>query len=147
MKKVIILAAIAALCCSCGTTRSTAVNEYEQEVHDIGYSKVLGDSKTTASSKLKVGKSKATVTYANMYDYLRGRVPGVNIGPNGDITIRGEGSNNHTNPLILVDNVEITDLSTIDPSMVDSVEVIKDGSTSIYGMRGATGVILISMKK
>ena len=42
-----------------------------------------------------------------------------------------------------MDGVEVTDLSTIDPAYVKSVDVIKDGSSAIYGMQGANGVIII----
>ena len=38
----------------------------------------------------------------------------------------------------------MTDLSNLDPTFVKSVDVIKDGSTAIYGMQGANGVIIIT---
>jgi TonB-dependent Receptor Plug Domain. len=79
-----------------------------------------------------------------MYDYLRGRVPGVQVTADNRIIIRGIGTNSgNTDPLILVDGVEVTDLSTIDPAYVKSVDVIKDGSSAIYGMQGGNGVIII----
>ena len=79
-----------------------------------------------------------------MYDYLRGRVPGVQVTSDNRIIIRGIGTNsNNTDPLILVDGVEVTDLSNIDPAFVKSVDVIKDGSSAIYGMQGANGVVII----
>ena len=79
-----------------------------------------------------------------MYDYLRGRVPGVQVTPDNRIIIRGLGTNSDNfDPLILVDGVEVTDLSGIDPAFVKSVDVIKDGSSAIYGMQGANGVIII----
>jgi TonB-dependent SusC/RagA subfamily outer membrane receptor len=60
------------------------------------------------------------------------------------IIIRGIGTNSDaTDPLILVDGVETTDLSTLNPMYVESVDVIKDGSSAIYGMQGANGVIII----
>ena len=52
-------------------------------------------------------------------------------------------NSNNTDPLILVDGVEVTDLSNIDPAFVKSVDVIKDGSSAIYGMQGANGVVII----
>ena len=67
--------------------------------------------------------------------------------PDKRIIIRGVGSINSSNdPLILVDGSEITDLSTINPNDVKSVNVLKDASSSIYGVRGANGVILITTK-
>ena len=60
------------------------------------------------------------------------------------IIIRGIGTNSDaTDPLILVDGVEMSDLSGINPADVKSVDVIKDGSSAIYGMQGANGVIII----
>ena len=85
--------------------------------------------------------------YTDMYEYLRGRVPGVAVGTDNSITIRGVNSINlSTEPLILLDGVAITDLSTINPMDVQSVDVLKDASSSIYGARGANGVILITTK-
>ena len=43
--------------------------------------------------------------------------------------------------------METEDLSSIDPNLVNSVEVMKDGAASIYGVRGANGVILITLEK
>ena len=61
------------------------------------------------------------------------------------IIIRGIGTNSDSfDPLILVDGVETTDLSSINPSDVQSVDVIKDGSSAIYGMRGSNGVVIIN---
>jgi len=86
----------------------------------------------------------------NMYDYLRGRVAGVQVGPEGSLFIRGIGSwKANREPLILMDGVEITDmehLKLIDPRDVYSVDVLKDASAAIYGIKGANGVILITSK-
>jgi TonB-dependent SusC/RagA subfamily outer membrane receptor len=79
-----------------------------------------------------------------MYDYLRGRVPGVMVTSDKRIFIRGIGTNSDaTDPLILVDGVQVTDLSSLNPADVKSVDVIKDGTSAIYGMQGANGVIII----
>ena len=45
-----------------------------------------------------------------------------------------------------MDNVPCTDINTINPMDIQSVEVLKDGSTSIYGVQGANGVVLITTK-
>ena len=42
--------------------------------------------------------------------------------------------------------MEVHDTSTINPNDIQSVDVIKDGSTATYGMRGSNGVILITSK-
>ena len=88
-----------------------------------------------------------TKSYSDMYEYLQGRVPGLQVTPDKRIIIRGIGSiNSSTEPLILVDGAEVSDLSTINPHDVKTVDVLKDGSSSIYGVRGANGVILITTK-
>jgi TonB-dependent SusC/RagA subfamily outer membrane receptor len=46
-----------------------------------------------------------------------------------------------------VDGVETASIDHISPRDVSSVEVLKDGSASIYGTRGANGVILITTKR
>ena len=110
---------------------------------DVGYGVQDKDKVTSAVSKVKVRKTE-TQTYSNMYDYLRGRVPGVQVTSDNRIIIRGLGTNSDSyDPLILVDGVQMNDLSSIDPQSVTSVDVIKDGSSAIYGMQGANGVIII----
>ena len=140
MKKLISLFALTACLVGCGTS-SKAV--YQGEGVDIGYGVQDRDHVSTAVSNLKVKKNEAQ-TYSNMYDYLRGRVPGVQVTSDNRIIIRGIGTNSdNTDPLIIVDGVTVTDLSTLDPMYVKSVDVIKDGSSAIYGMQGANGVIII----
>ena len=85
--------------------------------------------------------------YSNMYDYLRGKVAGVEVRPDKSIFIRGHNSMYASmDPLILLDGTEITDLSLVNPYDVYSVDVLKDASSAIYGMKGANGVILITTK-
>ena len=139
MKKLVFLFALAACLVGCGPSRYVRENDSV----DIGYGTQDRDHLSTSVSNVKVKKNEAQ-TYSNMYDYLRGRVPGVQVTSDNRIIIRGIGTNsNHTDPLILVDGVEVTDLSNIDPAFVKSVDVIKDGSSAIYGMQGANGVVII----
>ena len=64
------------------------------------------------------------------------------------INIRGNTSLNGGNALILVDGVEISDLSLINPQDVESVSVLKDASAAaVYGARAAFGVMLVTTKK
>lgn len=63
------------------------------------------------------------------------------------IRIRGIGTLNNTNPLILVDGIEAA-LHTIDPNDIESISVLKDAaSAAIYGSRASNGVILVTTKK
>ena len=139
MKKIFLLAAMAACLAGCGT--SSFVNRTEKV--DIGYGTQDKDQLTTSVSNVKVRKEEAQ-TYSDMYEYLRGRVPGVQVTSDNRIIIRGIGTNSgNTDPLIIVDGVEVSDLTGVDPMFVKSVDVIKDGSSAIYGMQGANGVIII----
>ncbi|AHW60239.1 TonB-dependent outer membrane receptor, SusC/RagA subfamily, signature region [Draconibacterium orientale] len=88
--------------------------------------------------------------YTSMYDLMRGRFAGVQIQSNGDIIIRGINSINLSSAaLIVVDGVQVDGsvMSTLVPSQVKSINVIKDGSAAIYGARGANGVVVIETKK
>lgn len=86
---------------------------------------------------------------------LAGRLPGLSTVqysgiPGADdptIFIRGVGSLNSSNPLILVDGVERS-FTQIDPNEVENISILKDASaTAVFGVRGANGVILITTKR
>ncbi len=100
------------------------------------------------------GKEIATAPVANVAQAMQGKLPGVNVvsqdgRPGADISIRvrGGGSISQSNqPLILIDGVPGT-LSDIPVSQVQSIDVLKDASsTAIYGARGANGVVLVTTK-
>ena len=84
---------------------------------------------------------------------LQGVMPNVNItfstaqpGAGGSVQVRGRGSVNGGEPLILIDGVP-GDINRINPNDVESVSVLKDAAASaIYGARGAFGVVLITTK-
>jgi len=84
---------------------------------------------------------------------LQGQVSGVSItaqsgspGSASNIRIRGVTTNGNNNPLILVDGNVIEDLSVINPNDIESINVLKDATAGIYGVRAANGVILITTK-
>lgn len=84
---------------------------------------------------------------------LQGQVAGVNItsssgspGAGLNINIRGISTNGDNRPLILVDGNVIEDLSVLNPADIESVNVLKDATAGIYGVRAANGVILIKTK-
>jgi TonB-dependent starch-binding outer membrane protein SusC len=88
---------------------------------------------------------------------LIGRTPGVQVvsnsgtpGASASVRIRGANSiTGSTNPLYVIDGIPVgTDLTTIDPNNIESVQILKDASaTSIYGARGANGVVLVTTKR
>lgn len=61
------------------------------------------------------------------------------------IRVRGVGTLNNNNPLVLVDGVEY-DINEINPDFIDNITVLKDASAAIYGSRAANGVVLITTK-
>lgn len=65
----------------------------------------------------------------------------------GSIRIRGVGTLNTSDPLVLVDGVEMG-IDNVDPNLIESISVLKDAASSaIYGSRAANGVILITTKR
>jgi TonB-linked SusC/RagA family outer membrane protein len=84
---------------------------------------------------------------------LQGQVAGVNItansgspGAGSTISIRGVSTNGDSRPLILVDGNVVEDLSVINPADIESMNILKDATAGIYGVRAANGVILITTK-
>lgn len=90
--------------------------------------------------------------YSDIFEYIRGRVPGVQVGQAGPgemprIVIRGVGTNSdQTQPLFIVDGLQVESIASIDPNNVYQIDIIKDGTSSIYGMQGANGVIMVTTK-
>ena len=101
-----------------------------------------------AQEKVKQGKT----SYNTVFDLLRDET-GVTIGTdsgNGTmprIVIRGVGTNSdQTQPLFVVDGIITDNVTYLRPEDIYSVEVLKDGTSSIYGMQGQNGVILFRTK-
>jgi hypothetical protein len=101
--------------------------------------------------------------FANLYEMIRGRVPGVSVTQTADpgkavgmsynVVIRGVGSlKSGTQPLYLMDGMPIQDadgtgLLAFNPGEIERIEVLKNGgSTGIYGVRGGNGVIAFYSK-
>ena len=144
MKHALILIALTLCAASCSSSRQARVYEKTDDTVNIGYGTTTKDALTASVGQLKSDNS--TVTYSNMYEYLEGRIPGVTVV--GDkIRIRETGPlNEGGEPLLIVDGIEVNDLNSINPNDVESVEVLKDASASIYGVRGGNGVVLITTK-
>lgn len=131
-------------------------SEELQEVVVTGYGNVVkgafaGSAQAVDADNIEK-KSPSEISKA-----LAGEVAGVQVvttsgqpGTNASIRIRGIGSiNASTAPLYVVDGVTYNgDISSIDPSDIATTTILKDATaTSMYGSRGANGVILITTKK
>jgi TonB-dependent starch-binding outer membrane protein SusC len=128
-----------------------------QEVVITGYGS--RSRRQVAGSIAKIGGEEVKLQPVGSFDkLLQGKVPGLlsqsqsgQPGAAADVTIRGKGSINGSNtPLYIIDGVQVTsaDFSSLNPADIESYNVLKDASsTSIYGSRGANGVIVITTKR
>lgn len=121
----------------------------EEDSINVGYGYTKKKNLTTSVSKVSVNQGDVA-GYTDIAEYLQGRVPGLMVQKTGSgykYIIRGINSiNASTDPLFVVDGSVVNDISYLNPRDVRSVEVLKDASASIYGSRGACGVILITTK-
>ncbi|MFC2080945.1 SusC/RagA family TonB-linked outer membrane protein [Bacteroidota bacterium] len=130
-----------------------------EEIVVIGYGTQKRSHFTGAVAGISADKEKLNQIPVSRLDHaLQGKLAGVQIrdktsqvGEAPDIKIRGSASFNASNqPLIVIDGFPMVggDLSDVDMTDVQSLEVLKDAaSTAIYGSRGANGVIMITTKK
>lgn len=148
-------------------------NELLDEVVVVGYGTMKRSDLTGAVSSLK-NKELLTSNPVSVEQGIQGRLAGVNVvkndgAPGGGISIQVRGTNSFlggTDPLYVIDGVPMTTsnsqetigfdsnevlsrnaLSFLDPSDIESIEVLKDGSSiAIYGSQGANGVVMITTK-
>ena len=121
----------------------------------VGYTKVSKKDVTNAVSSVK-GEALRDMPSTNAAEAIQGRLAGVQVslsegspGADVDIVIRGGNSITQSNaPLYIVDGIQMDNaLSILSPKEIESIEVLKDASsTSIFGSRGANGVVLITTK-
>lgn len=131
-----------------------AVENSLQEVVVVGYGEMKRRDLIGSVARIN-SKDIAKQPVGNVLSSLQGLTPGLEItnttgSPGGAVSVRVRGVNsiNAGNPLILVDNVPITDLGSIAPSDIESIEILKDASsTAIYGARGSNGVIIVTTKR
>lgn len=108
---------------------------------------VIKDSNDLGLNRNPSSKGIKAMQFRNIYDYLRGQVPGVNVGQNNQINIRGYNSiNGSTTPLFVLNSnaVDQVVLETVVPTTIRSVVILKGPEASKYGSRGANGVIEIN---
>ncbi|WP_259069291.1 SusC/RagA family TonB-linked outer membrane protein [Mucilaginibacter sp. X4EP1] len=150
-------------------SNSSALNE----VVVVGYGSQKKASLTTAVSSID-SKDIVDTKNENVENMLTGKIAGLQVVQNtaepGDfnnnIAIRGFNQNPNAsgNPLIVIDGVEMPDfnvtggngdnssstsniLSRLDPNDIESISVLKDASSAVYGVKAANGVILVTTKK
>jgi len=116
----------------------------------VGYGYMAKEDITFAAEHMQQ-ENNEFCSYSNVYELLVGKFPGVSVtGSTGSysVIIRGAQSINASNEvLFVVDGSPAMDVSNLLPCNIRSIDVIKDGMTSIYGVRGGNGVILIETKR
>ena len=131
-------------------------DELDEVIVTTGYGQSRKRDLTGAIAQIRT----ETITRANPLQAaasLQGQVAGVNItkvkgrpGDGFDINIRGLNNfdADKTAPLVVVDGIMGANLNSINPSDIQTIDVLKDASsTAVYGSRGANGVIIVTTKK
>ena len=125
------------------------------EVVVVGYGSSRNKELTGATAKVK-GEDIEKLNLSRMDQALQGQISGVAINTNSgspggssSIRIRGLSTFGDNDPLILVDGVvyDSDGLNALNPSDIESINVLKDATAGIYGVRAANGVIIVETKK
>ncbi len=119
----------------------------------IGYGTVKKSDLTGAVGSLK-GSDLTKIPSFSAEQALQGKVAGVYVASSSGapgaapvIRIRGVGTLNNSSPIFVVDGVILDDITFLNSGDIQSMEVLKDASsTAIYGSRGANGVIIVTTK-
>lgn len=125
-----------------------------QDVVVVGYGTQRRKDLTGSLSSVS-GKDLKSLPVPNVGEALQGRAAGVQVvssgapGSNVTIRVRGTGTINNSDPLLVIDGVPADiPLNNISPDDIASIEILKDASSAaIYGSRGANGVVLVTTKR
>jgi TonB-linked SusC/RagA family outer membrane protein len=124
------------------------------EVVVVGYTTQRKADLTGAVAVMNM-KQPISESTGNIMGSMAGKLPGVNIvadaapGGTGSIRVRGMSTANSSNdPLYIIDGVPTDNINCINPSDIETMQVLKDAaSASIYGSRAANGVVIITTKQ
>ena len=123
-----------------------------EEVVVIGYG--TSKSKDLTSPITSVSAEEITsMNTSSAMGAVQGKIAGVNIvnsgvpGEGPQVSIRGVGSIQNSNPLYVVDGMFLDDINFLNPNDIETMSILKDASAAaIYGVRAANGVVLITTK-
>ncbi|MCQ2150672.1 MAG: TonB-dependent receptor [Bacteroidales bacterium] len=130
-------------------------SEMLEETVVIGYGVQKKSDLTGAVASVKEGDLKNRST-SDAAAALQGKAAGIQIinasgapGSGSEIRVRGYSSNSgNIGPLLIVDGLKVDNIQYLDPSMIESMEVLKDAaSAAIYGAQAGNGVVLVTTKK
>ena len=124
-----------------------------EETVVVGYGVQKKSDVTGAISSVRA-EDIANRTITRAEQALQGKTAGVQListtgqpGSTPSIRIRGFSSNGTSDPLYIVDGLRVSDIGSIDPNTIASMEVLKDAaSAAIYGAQAGNGVVLITTK-
>jgi TonB-linked SusC/RagA family outer membrane protein len=123
------------------------------EVVVVGYGSQKKATLTGAISSVGLDKLSSR-SLNNVAEVLAGKTPGVMVTNEGGdptsaprVNIRGAGGINGESPLYVIDGSLFTGVPQLNPNDIESISVLKDASSAIYGARASGGVILITTKK
>lgn len=126
-----------------------------EEIVVVGYGTQKKINMTGAVSTVDFDERTTNRALTNVSSALSGLLPGLAVNQNsgmagqnsGIMKIRGLGTVNNSNPLIVVDGMPDADINLLNMNDIESVSVLKDAaSAAVYGSRAANGVILITTK-
>ncbi len=111
----------------------------------IGYGYISEKYRTAVVKTVKADKDFSH--YTDIWMIIKEKFSNVSIN-NGCVVVRGPGSNsNNVCAMFVVDGLQIDKIDYLQPSLIKEISLLKDASSSIYGLEGANGVILISTWK
>ncbi|NQD72567.1 TonB-dependent receptor plug domain-containing protein, partial [Sphingobacterium shayense] len=125
------------------------------EVVVVGFGSQKKENLTGSVASITMSEVVESRPVTSLSAGLAGQAPGLYVnqgsgkpgGDGGTLRVRGQGTLNNANPLVVIDGV-VGDMNLINPQDVESISVLKDAaSASIYGSRAANGVILITTKR
>lgn len=124
------------------------------EIVVVGYTTQRKADLTGAVAVMNL-KEPLSENSGNIMTSMAGKLPGVNVVPDaapggtGSIRVRGMSTANSSNdPLYVIDGVQTDNINCINPSDIETIQVLKDAaSASIYGSRAANGVVIITTKQ
>jgi iron complex outermembrane receptor protein len=150
----VVLVSVGLLGCSASQSAQSGSEETTEETINTGYGKQDKSTSTSSSSTVTPSESERS-SASSLADLLQGQTAGVQVSsrPGGiRVQVRGINSfNSDQTPLYVVDGTPVRPSSdgsiAISPHEIESITVHKDaGATSIYGSRGANGVIVIETR-
>lgn len=114
----------------------------------VGYGHVSDSERLNAIATLDKDESNFS-RYNSMLDLIQGQFSGVQVIGNEIIVRNTNSTNSSSAALIILDGrkIDISTLQSIYPGDVKSVNVLKDGSASMYGVQGGNGVVIITTRR